>query len=103
MFICCVFGCALHQKAGRNTQHLLLTFFSGPQPSTEKPEGPYPTLVTQPNGRVVPVVQAYAYTKYLGLLKLTFDDEGELSAWEGEPILLNSSYPQGILHISIKS
>ena len=51
--------------------------------------------VTQSNGRVVPVVQAYAFTKYLGFIKLTFDEQGELTSWAGTPILLNSSYPQG--------
>lgn len=34
-------------------------------------EGPYPTSITQPTGKVVPVVQAYCYSKYLGRLDLT--------------------------------
>ena len=51
--------------------------------------------MTQASGRVVPVVQAYAFTKYLGFIKLTFDDQGELKQWAGAPILLNSSFPQG--------
>lgn len=45
--------------------------YSGTQPSTEKAEGPYPTVVTRSNGIKVPVVQAYAYTKYLGYMKLS--------------------------------
>jgi len=49
-------------------------FFTGTPPSTEKPAGEYPTLVEQPGGKIVPVVQAYAFTKYLGYLALTFDD-----------------------------
>lgn len=36
----------------------------------ENPIGPYPTIVTKENGVKVPVVQAYAYTKYLGHLML---------------------------------
>jgi len=47
-------------------------------PSTEYPRGEYPTYVTQSGGKVVPVVQAYCYTKYLGHLKLKFDSFGEL-------------------------
>jgi hypothetical protein len=35
----------------------------GTPPSTENAEGPYPTYVTQDSGKVVPVVQVYAYTK----------------------------------------
>ena len=62
----------------------------------ERPEGPYPTLVRQPGtGRVVPVVQAYAYTKYLGLFRLHFDEAGEATGWEGRPKLLDGSTPQG--------
>merc|ERR1711962_1898125 len=41
---------------------------TAPLPSTEQPRGDYPTYVTQTGGKVVPVVQAYCYTKYLGHL-----------------------------------
>lgn len=44
--------------------------YQGNQPDAEKIEGPYPTIVTQKSGKKVPVAQAYAYTKYLGYLKL---------------------------------
>merc|ERR1712130_535866 len=49
-----------------------------PLPSIEKPRGDYPTYITQESGKVVPVVQAYCYTKYLGQLKLKFDSSGDL-------------------------
>ena len=66
-------------------------------PSNEQPVGPYPTWITQSNGKVVPVVQAYAYTKYLGFLKLIFDDNGVLiqDRTKGNPILLDHNKPQG--------
>ena len=38
-----------------------------------------------------PVAQAYAYTKYLGELNLTFDDAGNVIEATGEPILLDAS------------
>lgn len=44
--------------------------WTGNKPSTEEPVGPYPVVVTRPDGKKVPVVQAYAYTKYLGHVKL---------------------------------
>lgn len=53
--------------------------------------GPYPTMVTNPDGKQVPIVQAYAYSKYLGELTVTFDDEGNVTAAEGAPILLDAS------------
>ena len=40
------------------------------------------------------MVQAYAFTKYLGHIKLSFSASGDLVSWRGSPILLDSSYPQ---------
>jgi 5'-nucleotidase len=64
--------------------------YSGQAPDSEKPEGDYPIMVTQPGGKKVPVVQAYAYTKYLGYLHLEFNDEGSLEEIDGTPILLDA-------------
>ena len=52
----------------------------------EKAAGPYPTVV---NG--VPIVQAYAYGKYLGELNVTFDDAGKVISAAGAPILLDAA------------
>ena len=57
----------------------------------EGAEGPYPTMVAGPEGAEVPVATAYAYSKYLGHLTLTFDDDGNLTKAEGQPILLDNS------------
>ncbi|WP_244492635.1 bifunctional UDP-sugar hydrolase/5'-nucleotidase [Aureimonas sp. AU22] len=59
-----------------------------------KAAGPYPTLVKRPDGRDVPIVQAYAYSKYLGKLTVTFDDEGHVTKADGAPILLDASVPE---------
>lgn len=48
--------------------HTNTFLFNGPQPSVESIDGPYPTMITQKSGKQVPVLQAYAYTKYLGKL-----------------------------------
>lgn len=69
--------------------------FPGTPPSIEIPAGPYPFVVESDDGRQVPVVQAYAYGKYLGYLNVTFDPEGNVVNSTGNPILLNSSIPQG--------
>ncbi|XP_053966570.1 protein 5NUC-like [Anastrepha ludens] len=68
--------------------------YTGTEPDAERSEGPYPTVVTQKSGKEVPVVQAYAYTKYLGKLHLQFDKEGNLIEFDGAPILLNASVPR---------
>ncbi len=61
--------------------HTLLGDFDGAA-------GPYPTMVGD-----VPVVTARAFSKYLGHLILTFDDDGVVTAIEGAPILLDASVP----------
>lgn len=68
--------------------------YTGEAPSTETSEGEYPTIVTQANGKCVPVVQAYAFTKYLGRMQLEFDNQGNLISAIGAPMLLDSSVPQ---------
>lgn len=69
--------------------------FPGSPPSTEVPAGPYPYMVGSEDFRQVPVVQAYAFGKYLGHLKVTFDQAGNVVTATGNPILLDSSIQQG--------
>ena len=58
--------------------------------SDDEAAGPYPTMVE--NGNVqVPVVQAYAYSKYVGHLELTFSDDGVVTAASGDTVLLDAS------------
>ncbi|MEL7099534.1 MAG: bifunctional metallophosphatase/5'-nucleotidase [Pseudomonadota bacterium] len=52
----------------------------------DKAAGSYPMMV---NG--VPIATAYAYSKYLGKLEVTFNDAGEVTAISGDPILLDAS------------
>ncbi len=58
----------------------------------EKAIGPYPTFVRNPAGVDVPIVQAYAYSKYLGDLKVVFDDAGNVKSTSGAPILLDAAF-----------
>ena len=57
----------------------------------ERAEGPYPTMIPNPQGQLVPIVQAYAYGKYLGEIEIEFNDQGEVISAKGEPILLDNS------------
>ncbi|MYM57417.1 bifunctional metallophosphatase/5'-nucleotidase [Thalassovita mangrovi] len=54
--------------------------------NTEEGAMAYPTMVGD-----VPVVQAYAYSKYVGHLVLTFDDAGTLKSASGDTIVLDGS------------
>jgi 5'-nucleotidase / UDP-sugar diphosphatase len=59
--------------------------------SDPKAEGPYPTMVDNPHGYKVPVVQAASYSKYLGEIKIVFDDNGVVKEATGDPIFLDKS------------
>ncbi|MCB1351368.1 MAG: 5'-nucleotidase C-terminal domain-containing protein [Rhodobacteraceae bacterium] len=52
---------------------------------------PYPDMVAGPDGAGVPIVQAGAYSKYLGHLVLEFDAEGNVISATGAPVLLDAS------------
>lgn len=69
--------------------------YSGtPVVGPDVPVSDYPTIETQENGRKVLIVQASAYTKYLGNIQLFFDDNGEIQKYEGAPIFLSHDVPQ---------
>ena len=68
--------------------------YNGEKPDSEIPEGLYPTEVVQKSGRKAYVVQAYAYTKYLGNLTVKFDKNGEISLIKGNPILVDAKIEQ---------
>ena len=71
------------------------TFLYTGDPAPQDKVGDYPYVVTQNGGKKVPVVQAFAYTKYLGHLNLTFDDNGNLTNFGGNPILLSQNFTEG--------
>ncbi|KAI4455141.1 nucleotidase-related [Holotrichia oblita] len=58
--------------------------------------GRYPTLVNNTKDEPVLIVQASAYTKYLGYLSVTYDGDGNLLKWEGNPIYLDQSIQQDL-------
>lgn len=64
--------------------------------SGEDPPGPdravdtYPAIEKNEEGDDVLIVQASAYTKYLGDITLYFDDAGKVQHFEGAPIFLGN-------------
>lgn len=57
----------------------------------ESAEGPYPTVVNGPTGDPVLLVSDFTWGKYLGRLDATFDENGVVTSYTGNPILLDSS------------
>ncbi|XP_063388762.1 apyrase-like [Cydia fagiglandana] len=72
--------------------HTLL--YTGDSPNGDSAGGDYPTPVVRSDGHRILVVQASCYTRYLGNIKLFFDDAGIIQGWEGVPIFLGSSIVQ---------
>ncbi|KAA0708986.1 5'-nucleotidase [Triplophysa tibetana] len=84
--------------------HTNTFLYTGPSPSSEVPAGKYPFMVKSDNGPDVPVVQAYAFGKYLGYLKVTFDSNGDVVKSSGNPILLDSSIaPDPVIQAEVNS
>lgn len=59
-------------------------------PSIDIAAGTYPVVETQNDGHEVYIVQASAFTKYLGEITLYFDDDGIVQHYEGSPIFLSN-------------
>ncbi|KAH6938174.1 hypothetical protein HPB50_007346 [Hyalomma asiaticum] len=60
-------------------------------PKENTPEGDYPTVVNRSDGSKGLVVQDYWFGKFLGFLRVEFDNDGKVVNWTGNPILLDSS------------
>ncbi|KAJ8023886.1 5'-nucleotidase [Holothuria leucospilota] len=70
--------------------------YTGTPPTNDKVIGPYPTIITpdkSPEDRVL-VVQDFTFSKYLGLLHVTFNDGGKITSYDGNPVLLDASVEQ---------
>ena len=57
--------------------------------TNKRAAAPYPVMVKNPDGKEVPIVQAYAYSKFVGDIEVTFDDKGEVISAKGDTILLD--------------
>ncbi|CRL07285.1 CLUMA_CG020264, isoform A [Clunio marinus] len=87
---------------GGHSHHFLYTTFDKSSPGPDIPIGPYPIVVTPKSGnnRKVLIVQASAFTKYVGDLKVYFNSLGHVKYYEGNPIFLSSNVERDpdILH-----
>jgi 5'-nucleotidase/UDP-sugar diphosphatase len=51
----------------------------------------YATMVESPSGRAVPIVQAYAFSRYLGDLRLEFGEDGAVVSAEGDTMPIDAA------------
>ncbi|KAJ8023887.1 5'-nucleotidase [Holothuria leucospilota] len=70
--------------------------YTGTPPTNNEVIGPYPTIIVpekSPEDRVL-VVQDFTFGLYLGLLQVTFDDDGKITSYGGNPVLLDEYVEQ---------
>lgn len=78
--------------------HYNVIYVSGESPEPMfQPNTDYPVLVSpsEEPDRSVLVIQTHSYGKYLGRLNVQFDEAGEISSYDGNPILLDESVAKG--------
>ncbi|KAJ8709301.1 hypothetical protein PYW07_009127 [Mythimna separata] len=73
--------------------HTLLFNGQVPDNSGFTPYGPYPVVVDQTSRKVL-IVQAAAFTQYLGEIKITFNETGHLLRWTGNPHYIGNEIEQ---------
>ncbi|HUT47988.1 MAG TPA: bifunctional metallophosphatase/5'-nucleotidase [Alphaproteobacteria bacterium] len=57
-------------------------------------EGPYPVVVKSPAGKPVLVVQAFAFSRYVGKLEVRFDGSGVPVKWQGDLVPVGFEVPK---------
>jgi len=51
-------------------------------------KGPYPTVVNAQDGEPVLIVSAYEWGRWLGQIRVDFDERGVAQSWRGQPIFI---------------
>lgn len=65
-------------------------------PNGDRPRDVYPAVVRQPDtGRRVLIVQAAAFTRWVGDLRVWFDANGEVAEWSGNPVFVAEKVKKG--------
>jgi len=66
--------------------------------------GPYPTVAADDDGAPVLVVSSYEWGRWLGRLKVAFDERGIARHWEGDPIFIRGcAFVRGTIDCSGQS
>ncbi|KAG5672731.1 hypothetical protein PVAND_002832 [Polypedilum vanderplanki] len=81
---------------GGHSHTFLYTSKDTRYPGPDQAVGPYPIVVTPKSGRdrKVLIVQASAFTKYVGDLRVYFNQAGHVRFYDGNPIFLSNNIKQ---------
>ena len=58
-------------------------------------DGEYPLVIDNGDGRKTLIVHAGANGKYIGVLDVTFNSRGEVTAWSGNPEIIDETTAEG--------
>lgn len=83
-------GSAIDVIVGGHSHSLLFNTTGTENLGPDTPADTYPIVYEQEGGHKVLIVQASAYTKYVGDLTVYFDDQGEAIRWEGNPVFMSN-------------
>uniref|UniRef100_A0A336N6I4 apyrase n=1 Tax=Culicoides sonorensis TaxID=179676 RepID=A0A336N6I4_CULSO len=85
-------GDKIHVIVGGHSHSLLYT---GNPPSEDKVVDVYPVEINHPNGMKTLIVQALAFSKFVGNLTVNFNnDTNHIVSYEGNPIYMDDKIPQ---------
>ncbi|XP_077977788.1 snake venom 5'-nucleotidase-like [Glandiceps talaboti] len=98
-------GIEIHERIAENVKGVDIVVYGGPQtllyngiPNAPEDEdrvsGEYPMVKNRDDNSTVLLVTAYKWGKYLGHLKVSFTEDGNITEWSGNPVLLNQSIEQ---------
>ncbi|XP_031637435.1 apyrase-like [Contarinia nasturtii] len=87
------------REAGSNVDvivgaHSHTFMYNGDPPGVDSQKYNYPVVVEQNNGHRVLIVQAASFAKYVGNLTVYFNELGEATRWEGQPVYLGPNVQQ---------
>ncbi|KAG0253903.1 hypothetical protein BGZ95_006179, partial [Linnemannia exigua] len=67
--------------------------YLGNDPQNPLYGGPYPTKIKNLDGEETLIVQAYCWGRFIGHLDISFNPEGKIVSYAGNPVLVENSIP----------
>lgn len=88
----------IHVIVGAHSHTLLYT---GTPPSSDKVIDNYPIEVVHTSGKKTLIVQALAFSKFVGNLTVYFGESNEILSFEGNPIYMDDKILQGMFLMNL--
>nr|XP_022910618.1 5'-nucleotidase-like [Onthophagus taurus] len=60
----------------------------------DNPSSTYPLIIQNDKGKIIPILEGFSKTRYIGKIDLKFDIDGDLIDYKGNPMLLDAIIPR---------